>query len=110
MIDNAKISLSKFRNDSAFGEFLDSAKTVAEEFKAITEFSTPVLALVEGLFNYEAENEPITDVKTDFKIRDIPDNDQEDYKIRKAVFIIQDAEDSLRSLTPYVIRPYTRAN
>lgn len=69
MIDHAKISLSEFRNESAFGEFLNSAKTVAEEVDAIAEFSAPARPRARRrFFNYEAEDEPITDAETYFKV------------------------------------------
>ena len=69
MIDNAKISLSEFRNESAFEELLNSAKTVAEEVEAIAEFPTPARPRArKRFFNYEAEDEPITDPKTHFKV------------------------------------------
>ncbi|CAH0405892.1 unnamed protein product [Chilo suppressalis] len=68
MIDNAKISLSEFRNDSAFEKLLNSGKTVAEKVEAIAEFPTPARPRArKRVFNYEAEDEPITDAKIHFK-------------------------------------------
>ena len=64
-----KISLSEFRNESAFGEFFNSAKTVPEEVGATAEFSAPARPRPRKRFyNYEAQDEPITDAETHFKV------------------------------------------
>lgn len=69
MIDHAKLSLSEFRNDSAFEEFLKNSKTVAEDVGAIAKFSKPARPRArKRFFNYEAEDEAITNAETHFKV------------------------------------------
>jgi hypothetical protein len=69
MVENAKISLSEFRNESAFEAFLNSAKTIAEEVEATAEFPPPARPRARRrFFNYEAEDEPITDAEQHFKV------------------------------------------
>lgn len=69
MIDQVQTSLTDKRNDSAFEELINRAKTLAEEVEAVVEFATPGRPRARRrFFDYESEDEPITDPKIHFKV------------------------------------------